>query len=225
VRHRRRNPMMLFGAPRKRRHHRRRSVNRHHRRRNPSGIGSLDSGGILEMSVGGGIGFLGARMIPQNLPFLASYNSGIPGYALNAASGGLLAWLLGRFWNKKAATGCLIGTAVAVIARVVTDMAGTATPSTTAGTTAAMSGLGSDLDFDLGYYITEFPFPQGAAGGPYQPFVGSPYQASPWSNTNASAVRAGQAAAAAALPAGVAASAAPLAHSGGMAERWTNAWS
>jgi hypothetical protein len=86
-----------------------------------------------------------------------------------------------------------------------------------------MNGMGSDLDFDLGYYIDQFPFPQGAGAGPYNQFVGHPYQSGPWANTNASAVRAGQAAAAAALPAGMPASAAP-AGSTGTADRWTNGW-
>src|SRR5580704_10922072 len=98
IRHRS-NPVMLFGAPRKRhrRHHRRRANRR--RRSNPS-LRELTSGSMISMVGGAGIGFFGARMIPQNLPFLSTYNSGITGYLLNAGSGLAISWLLGKFWNR-----------------------------------------------------------------------------------------------------------------------------
>lgn len=223
----RRNPTMLFGAPKRhRRHHRRhnRRMNRHHRRRhrNPS-FAELTSGSMISMVGGGAIGFFGARMIPQNLPMLSSYNSGITGYLMNAGSGLAISWALGKFWNKQAGEGALVGTAIAVIARFVTDQMGTATPSTTANTSAAVSGMGADLDMDLGYYIEQFPFPQGASAGPYGFPIGTPYTSVPWANTNASAVRAGQSAAVAALPAGQPVAAGPAA-STGHADRWTNGW-
>jgi hypothetical protein len=197
---------MLFGAPRRRHrtHHRRRNFRR---RRNPgitSGIRELTSGSMLEMVGGAAAGFFGARMLPQNLPFLASYNSGITGYLLNAGSGLAISALLGKVVSKRAGVGALVGTGVAIIARIITDTMGAATPSTTAGASAAASGMGADLDFDLGYYIDTFPFFQGAGAGPYGTFVGNPYNGVPLANTSASAVRAGQMAAQAALPAGVA---------------------
>lgn len=169
---------------------------------------------------GGAIGFFGARMIPQNLPVLSSYNSGITGYLLNVGSGLAISWALRRFWNRQAGMGALIGTGVAVIARFVTDQMGTATPSTQANTSAAVSGMGADLDMDLGYYIEQFPFPQGASAGPYGFPIGTPYGALSPVASNASAVVAGRAAAAAALPAG-----APSAPAGGMTDRWANGWS
>lgn len=152
---------------------------------------------------GAAIGFFGARMGPQNIPFLASYNSGFTGYLLNLGVGLGISALLGKFWNKQAGTGAMVGAGVAVIARFITEQMGTATPSTTAGASAAASGMGADLDFDLGYYVDQFPFAQGGSAGPYGPYPGNPYGGTPFSNTNASAIRAGQAAAAVALPAGV----------------------
>ena len=218
VRYRNRNPLMLFGAPKRRRHVRHhRRANRHHRRKNPDTIQSLTSGSMISMVGGGAIGFFGARMLPQNIPFLNNYNSGIPGYLLNAGSGLAISWLLKRFWNRQAGMGALVGTGVAVIARVITDNMGGATPSTTAGTSAAVAGLGSDLDFDLGYYINEFPFPQGASAGPYGQFVGTFRGGSPMVPTNASAVNAGAAAAAHALPAGT-----PASPAGG--GNWSSNW-
>lgn len=219
------NPVMMFGAPRKRRHHRHhRKINRHFRRHriNPT-LSELTSGSMVSMVGGGAIGFFGARMIPQNVPFLSQYNQGFMGYGLNVASGLGLSWLLGKFWNRQAGVGALVGTAVAVIARFVTDNMGTATPSTQANSSAAVSGLGADLDMDLGYYIEQFPFPQGASAGPYGFPLGTPYGSTPYANTSASAVRAGQMAAQAALPAGApAAVAAPPA--GGGSGSWASSW-
>src|SRR5579871_5675970 len=101
IRHRS-NPVMLF-APRRRRSgrkHHRRLNRRRHRRGNPS-LQELTSGSMVSMVGGGAIGFFGSRMLPQNLPFLSSYNSGITGYLLNAGSGLGISWLLGKFWNRQ----------------------------------------------------------------------------------------------------------------------------
>jgi hypothetical protein len=133
-----------------------------------------------------------------------------------------LSWLLKKFWNKQAGTGALIGTGVAVIARFITDQMGSGTPSSQANASAAVSGMGADLDFDLGYYIEQFPLPQGASAGPYGYPVGTPYNSLPMVNTNASAVRAGQMAAQAALPAGAAGAAGPSPVGGGS---WGSSWS
>lgn len=166
------------------------------RRRNPDGVAGITTGrGIVPMIVGGGVGFLSARFIPQNLPFLKNYNTGWTGYAINAAVGGAVSWALGKFWSREAATGGYIGTGVAVIARIITEQFGGASNAGTSG----------DLEFDLGYYTSDrFPYPQGP-GGPYDQYPGTPYLAAgPFMPTNATAVRAGQAAAAA-LPAAAAA--------------------
>ena len=168
---------------------------------------------LLPLLVGGAGGFFGARLIPQNLPFLAQYNTGVTGYALNAASGFAVSYAL-KYWKRDAFIGGLVGTGIAVIARIMTDQ-------NPANAGSSMSG---DLDFDLGYYASErFPFPQGA-GGPYQQFPGTPFLANPpFQPTGASAIAAGQAAAAAALPA--AAAAGPAAKAAGMgADRWGSRW-
>jgi len=184
---------------------------RHRRGHNPDGVMSTER--LIPMLVGGAGGFFGARLIPQNIPFLVQYNTGITGYALNAASGFAVSWLL-KFWKRDAFVGGLVGTGLAVIARVITDQ-------NPANAGSSMSG---DLDFDLGYYTSDrFPFPQGP-GGPYQQFPGTPYLSNPpFQPTGATAVAAGQAAAAAALPAAAAAPAAAKAHGMG-ADRWGSRW-
>jgi len=174
---------------------------------------------------GAAIAFFGARFIPQNVAMLSQYNTGFAGYVLNLGVGLGLSWVLGRFWNRQAGIGGLVGTGLAVVSRFITEQFGTATPSGA----SAMSG---DLDFDLGYYVSDrFPFPQGA-GGPYMAFPGTPYLPGGAPITSAAAVRAGAAAAAAApaLPAtaGAVAAAGPAATAamgpatgGGGAGRWS----
>jgi hypothetical protein len=190
------------------------------RRRNPGTMKELTSGSLIPGIAGGAAGFFGSRFIPQNLPMLSSYNNGIMGYGLNALTGLGISWALGKFWNRAAGMGALIGTGVAVIARIVVDQS--AAPSSAqapAAQAAAMSGLGSDMDFDMGYYVSDgFPFPQGSAGGPYPQFAGTPWAgAPPQLATSASAVRAGVMAAAAAFPAASNPNA-------GTTERWSNNW-
>jgi hypothetical protein len=185
---RRSNPMFALAAPRRHRKHHRRHRSSRGRRRNPS-LRSFTSGSMLAKVGGGAVGFLAARMIPQNL--LPQYNTGFTGYALNAVSGVAASFLLGKIWNRDAAMGGYIGTGVAVLARVLVDKFNI----------GGGGGVSGDLDFDLGYYVSDrFPYPQGA-GGPYDNFPGSPYLANaPFAATSAAAVRAGQGAAAA-LPA------------------------
>jgi hypothetical protein len=178
-------------APR-RRHHRsaRRHVRRHHRRYGNPSLRSLAGGSVVPMVVGGGVGFLAARMIPQNL--LPNYNKGWNGYALNAGAGGIVSYLLGKVWNRQAAIGGYVGTGVAILSRILVEQFNI----------GGGGGVSGDLDFDLGYYVSDrFPFAQGA-GGPYATFPGNPYLAAnaPFAATSAAAVRAGQGAAAA-LPA------------------------
>jgi len=216
--------MFAMMGPRRRRgrRHHRRSNRGRRRRRNPDGIGSITSGhSIVPLAIGGGVGFLASRFIPQNISMLKQYNTGWTGYGLNLLVGGGVSWLMGKFWNRSAAMGGYIGTAVAVIARIVTEQFGGASNAGTSG----------DLEFDLGYYVSQgFPFPQGT-GGPYDTFPGTPYlSAGPFMATNASAVRAGQAAAAA-LPAAAAAAtgggSAPAATMSGISNgRWeASRWS
>lgn len=188
----RRGGLFMLAAPR-RRSRRNVSHRRSRRRRNPSLSrifgGRQGSGGIVPLIVGGGVGFLAARMIPQN--FLAQYNKGWTGYALNIAAGAGTGWLLGQVWDRQAAMGAYVGTGVAVLSRIVVEQFNI----------GGGGGVSGDLDFDLGYYTSDrFPYPQGP-GGPFDNFPGTPYLANaPFGATSAAAVRAGQAAAAA-LPA------------------------
>ena len=177
-------------APRRHRKHR---ISRHRRgrRRNPSGLSTFTSGGMLQTVGGAAIGFFGSNALPALVPQLAQYNTGVTGYALQAVSGLALSWGLKRFLGKGWGTGALIGTGLSLLLRIVKDHAA----STGSATSAAMSG-------DLAYYVDDrFPFAQGA-GGPYSNFPGNPSLANPpFPATSAAAVRAGAAAASAALPA------------------------
>ena len=161
---------------------------------------------------GGAVGFLAARMIPQNL--LPNYNKGWAGYALNAGSGIAASWLLGRIWSRDAEVGGYIGTGVAVLARVLVEQFNI----------GGGGGVSGDLDYDLGYYVSDrFPFAQGA-GGPYMNYPGNPYLANaPFAATSAAAVRAGQGAAAA-LPVAVGDAGAVAATPGGVGPfgRWSD---
>jgi len=146
---------------------------------------------LLYMGGGALVNGILCRSVPQAV--LPSYNTGIAGYGLNVAAGGIGAWLLGKF-NRRAGQGAWIGMIVAVGQRIISDNFGS-------GASAQSGGLSGDLDMDLGYYLSDsFPYPQGASAGPYARFPGTPYvgQAA-FPTTSASAVRAGQAAGAAAL--------------------------
>lgn len=108
------------------------------------------------------------RSIPQM--FFPQYNVGWTGYAANVITGGLGAWLLGKF-NRRAGQGAWIGMVVAVGQRIISEQFG-------AGSAGASGGMSGDLDFDLGYYLSDpFPFAQGASAGPYPTLFGNPYSA------------------------------------------------
>ena len=183
---------MFLAAPK--RHHKRRRSNRsyrvrHRRGRNP-GLSAFTSGGMLQTVGGAAIGFFGSNALPSLVPQLAQYNTGVTGYLLQAGTGLGLSWGLKRFMGSGWGNGALIGTGLSLLLRIVKDHFMT----TGSAASAAMSG-------DLSYYVSErFPFPQDA-GGPYGNFPGNPSLANPpFPATSAAAVRAGQAAAAAALP-------------------------
>jgi len=161
---------------------------------------------------------------------LAQYNTGVVGYALNGATGLALSWALGKFWSRSAGIGGLVGTGLAVLSRIVVEQFGTATPSgTSIAPSSAAPGVSGDMDFDLGYYISDrFPYPQGA-GGPFDAYPGSPYlQNPPFPSTSAAAVRAGAAAAAVAnqlaLPSGSIVGAPASLPGAPQADRWSSVW-
>lgn len=184
---------------------------RHNPRRNRSYGNPMFAGmtttDLLYMGGGALVNGILTRALPASVPFLMPYNNGIQGYALNVVLGGAAAWGIGKF-NRRAGQGAWIGMIVAVGQRIVAEHFGAGMAAPAAAQAAATPGMSGDLDFALGYYTEEgFPFPQGAAAGPYGQFPGTPYAGqAAFPTTNASAVRAGQAAAAAALaPAGAAA--------------------
>ncbi len=187
-RRRRHNPMSYLARGRNRHTYRRR------RRHNPTIRGSvrqLFSGGMIKTTLGAFAGYTGARMIPATL--LKQYNNGVTGYALNVGAGLLTAWAVGMA-DAQAGQGAVIGTGLAVLSRILVEQF-----------KIGGADLSGDMDFDLGYYVSDrFPFAQGA-GGPYDTFPGNPSLLSPpFPATSAAAVRAGAAAAAAALPAAAA---------------------
>jgi hypothetical protein len=181
-----------------------------------AGMGTKD---LLYMGGGALVDGILCRTLPQMLSFLTPYNTGLMGYGLNAVTGGAIAFALGKF-NRRAGQGAWIGTIVAIGQRVISDHFGS-------GTAAATGGMSGDLDMDLGYYTQEgFPYPQGAAGGPYTQFPGTPYAGqAAFPTTSASAVRAGQSAAAAALnpasAAGTVTKAGSMSAAGWDAHGWT----
>ncbi len=129
-------------------------------RRNPS-IGGFSGTELLKLAVGAAGGSIGARFLTQAV--LKDKNTGVTGYAANAASAVALAWLAAKFLGKDIATGVAAGGLGAIVARIWSDqVSGTSAA-------AAMSGLG-DLDFSgdgLGAYIESgFPLPTQSALGP-----------------------------------------------------------
>lgn len=206
--HRRRNPSgarqrnnAMSYVARSRNPHR-----RHHRRRNPSfGLPAQ-----FGQKVGGALiaGVFGARMLPQLI--LKDKNTGIMGYAADAAGGGIVSWAMGKFIGASWGEGGWIGTAVAVASRIISDKFGS----------SLGAGLSGDLDFDLGYYLSDkFPYYPGSAMGPFQRFPGDRYLTPGAMPTTATAVQAGTAAAAALQHAAAAAGQPAMA-----GDRWGSSW-
>jgi hypothetical protein len=187
-------------------------INRHRSYGNPM-FGGMSTTDLLYMGGGALVNGIITRAVPASVPFLSGYNNGIQGYALNVMVGGAAAWGISKF-NRRAGQGAWIGMIVAVGQRIVAEHFGSGAAAPAAAAAAAApapvtsGALSGDMDFALGYYTEEpFPYPQGASAGPYQQFPGTPYAGqAAFPSTNASAVRAGNAVAAAALaPAGAAA--------------------
>jgi hypothetical protein len=181
----------------------------HHRRRhrNPMGI---NTGDLIPMGAGAVGGYFAARIIPSSISAIAQYNTGITGFLLNGATGFGVSLLL-RKWSPKAADGALLGTGLAIVVRAYeTYMMPAVAPAPVAAPAASASMSG-----DLGYYISEqFPMRNSLSAGPYKGFFGTPRGGGSFTPTGATAVQAGQAAAAAALPAA----------SGMSMDRWESNW-
>jgi hypothetical protein len=166
-RRRRRSNFSLFASSRRRRRSNpTRYVARRRRRSSNPTFGGMSTTDLLWMGGAALADGVLCRAIPQMLA--PTYNVGWTGYGLNALTGGLGAWLLGKF-NRRAGQGAWIGMIVAVGQRIISEQFG-------AGSAGATGGMSGDLDFDLGYYLSDpFPYAQGASAGPYQPFFGTPY--------------------------------------------------
>jgi len=117
-----RNPAGTTHRTHHRVHHRRRRgatrMNRRHYRRNPGmggGIGHLVTNAVFVI-----VGALGSKLGAQMV--LGTNNTGVVGYAGNAAAGGVL-WFLAEkvMKNRTAAEGIIAGTAVGIILRVLND--------------------------------------------------------------------------------------------------------
>src|SRR5271155_5227641 len=132
-------------------------MKKHHKRRfgyhrNP--ILGMSGGDLLVETAGAVINGVATRLIPQAL--LGANNTGIVGYAANAATGLAGAWLASKF-SPKAGHGALLGAAVAVASRILSD---------TMGQNALGGGLSGDMGGELGFYVNSaYPLPQ-ASNGP-----------------------------------------------------------
>lgn len=129
----------------------------------------------------GTAGALSARVIPST--FLGTKNTGILGYAGNGATAVIGGMLVGKFLNPRAGQEFTAGGLIALGLRLFEDW----------------MGGGSQLNGDLGFYIeNSFPLPT-TGSGPY--LLNAGYNGSPMASV--------QAPAQVALPAAVAAAAAP----------------
>jgi hypothetical protein len=144
----------------KRKHH---SYRRH---RNP--ILGMSGGDLLVETVAAVGNGVATRVIPQML--LGTNNVGILGYGANAATGLVGAWLASKF-NQKAGHGALLGAAVALFSRILSD---------TMGQNALGGGLSGDMGGELGFYVNNsYALPGGSSG----PLMLMPGYSGPASNT------------------------------------------
>jgi len=138
--------------------------------RNPFGFNTKQ---FIETAGFAIVGGVGARALPQYAA--PNYNSGLVGYAMNAAATAVIAYLSGMY-TKEAGLGAAIGGTVMTVGRIVSDYFGkqlvtfslldptTATASPVAAanvSTPSLSGLRQgDLHFDLrGYKQSYFDIP------------------------------------------------------------------
>lgn len=165
-RRRRSNPAS-YAAPKVRR---RRSNRRAHavvvRRRRGSNPLSLGGRELIPTALWAIAGGVATRAIPQLL--LKDSNTGIFGYGANALTAVALSWAAERFVSPNAGKGVLIGGAVMLGGRLISDFFGKSLVSfgDVFGTTGT-SGLGAagDPGFDLGIYTPgEFVVPTWSDG-------------------------------------------------------------
>src|ERR1700758_3430695 len=168
-RRRRANPTSYAAAARpvrRRRRSRNRMlmVNHRRRRRNPLALGGRDLVPTALWAIAGGVA---TRALPQL--FLKDSNTGIMGYGANALTAVALSFAAEKFISRNAAVGVLVGGAVMVGGRLISDFFGKTLVSfgDVFGTTGT-SGMGAhagDPSFDLGLYTPgEFVVPTWSDG-------------------------------------------------------------
>lgn len=180
----------LFGFGKKR---------RRSRRSNP--MLPVSTTEFTQVAVGALAGGFGARAIPENIPFLTTYNTGWKGYLMNLGVGWGLSRVARWLSGVKAEEGVLVGTVLMTAGRVVSDQF---------GKTIVQFGpvnMGNDPAFNFrrfGKYVQDHlpplpvptPYP---ASGPTPPLpVGTSLKALPTSAQGAAAAPSTVAAAASA---------------------------
>lgn len=128
---------------------------KHHRRslRNPLGLQSGEMSHVLW----GSAGYVAARAVPAMV--LASMNSGITGYALNAATALVMKMVI----PGQIGSDLFVGGAIATVSRIVSDNLG-----------AKIQGLSGDPTFTLGAYWQSY-FAVPTVSDPYGRVAASPY--------------------------------------------------
>jgi hypothetical protein len=154
---RHRNPLLSSGRRSRRR------LNFHRRRRNP-----LDFKNDAVLALWASVGGIATRMGVQ--AFLSQYNSGVTGYAANAAVAVALGWLAEKV-NKTAGQGVLIGGLAGTVMRMVGDLIQSQNPS------ASVSGLAGDREFSLGDFQSSYFFEPSVNQGANQVVVPPPFAA------------------------------------------------
>jgi len=156
---------MSYAAARpvRRRHRHRNTVPVRRRRRNPLSLGGRELIPTALWAIAGGVA---TRAIPQLL--LKDSNTGIFGYGANALTAVALSWAAERFAGPNAGKGVLIGGAVMLGGRLISDLFGKSLVSfgDVFGTTGT-AGMGAhgDPSFDLGLYTpNEFVVPTTSDG-------------------------------------------------------------
>lgn len=147
---------------------RHRSRARRHRRRNP-----LDLKDNAALALWASVGGVGTRMAVQT--FMPNQNSGVTGYAANAATAVVLGWIGDKFISPRAGQGLLIGGLAGTVMRIASDTILKSNPQ--AQSAAAMSGLAGDREFALGDFQSSYFFEPSVNTGPNQVVVPPPFAA------------------------------------------------
>jgi hypothetical protein len=134
-------------AKKHRRHH-----HRYGRHRNP--ILGVSTGDLITETAAAVASGVATRVVPQM--FLGANNSGLIGYAANAATALAASWAAGRM-SSRLGHAALLGGAVAIASRILSD---------TMGQNALGGGLSGDLGGEMGFYIpSNYVLPTASAAG------------------------------------------------------------